>query len=209
MGFYRFARALILGVCSLLFRVRVRGREHVPASGPYVLAPTHRSILDIPFAAYVTRRRVRFMGKKELWESRLGALVFSALGGFPVDRAAGTAAVKAALSVLAAGEPVVVFPEGTRREGTRIEGLHQGAAYLAVKTAVPIVPVGIGGSEAILARGKVIPRLRRVAVVVGEPLVPKQPEKTFDRDDVRRLTHELEGELQRLFDRAFALAGSA
>ncbi len=205
MIFYPLARGLVVGACRALFRVRLRGKELVPPAGPYVVAPTHRSILDIPFSATITRRRVRFMGKKELWESRLGARLFTALGGFPVDRDAGTGAVKAALGWLEAGEPVVVFPEGTRRSGGEVADLHEGAAYLALKAGVPLVPVGIAGSEAILASGKVVPRLRRVAVVVGRPLAPQTAPGAASRAEVHRLTAELAAELQELFDRAAAL----
>jgi 1-acyl-sn-glycerol-3-phosphate acyltransferase len=202
VSFYRFAHALVVGTCRAVFRVRLHGAERVPPAGAYVIAPTHRSILDIPFAATITHRRVRFMGKKELWESRLGGSLFTALGGFPVDRDAGAAAVRAALACLDDGEPVVVFPEGTRRHGRDVVDLHEGAAYLAVKADVPVVPIGIGGSEEILASGKVVPRLRRVAVVVGSPLTPRVTTSHDARAEVRRLTSELTTELQRLFDQA-------
>lgn len=203
-GFYQFARVVLVGLSYLLFRLRVRGRELVPARGAYVLAPTHRSLLDIPFAASVTRRRVRYMGKKELWGSSVGNWLFTALGGFPVDRSAGSGAVRAALSRLDDGEPVVVFPEGTRRHGSKVVDLQQGAAYLAVKRGVPLVPVGIAGSEEILASGKLLPSLQRVAIVVGPPIHPQGGTggKRVDRDEVARLTGALEAELQRLFDEA-------
>ena len=68
MTFYRVARPIVLSICRMLFRVRVSGLEHVPASGSYIVAPTHRSLLDIPFAAYTTKRRIRFMAKEELFE---------------------------------------------------------------------------------------------------------------------------------------------
>jgi 1-acyl-sn-glycerol-3-phosphate acyltransferase len=110
--------------------------------------------------------------------------------------------VKSALAVLDGGEPVVVFPEGTRRHGDRIEDLQQGAAYLAVKRGVPLLPVGIAGTEEILAPGRAIPRLRKVAVVIGPPIHPRTTGKHVDRAEVSRLTDELEHELQDLFDDA-------
>ncbi len=204
-AFYQVARFVLVGGCSLLFRMKVRGAETVPASGAYVVAPTHRSILDSFLAASVTRRRVRFMGKQELWVNRPVSWLLTALGGFPVDRGAGSAAVKAALSVLGDGEPVVVFPEGTRRHGKTIEDLQEGAAYLAVKRGVPLVPVGIAGTEEILASGKVIPRLEKVAVVIGPPIHPRTTGTTVDRAEVTRMTLELANELQRLFDEAGGL----
>ena len=201
-AFYQSARFVLVGGCYLLFRMKVRNTEVVPASGAYVVAPTHRSILDTFIAASVTRKRVRFMGKQELWANPAASWLLSALGGFPVDRGAGSGAVKAALSVIDEGEPVVVFPEGTRRHGDTIEDLQQGAAYLAVKRGVPLLPVGIAGTEEILARGRAIPRLKKVAVMIGRPIHPRTAGKTVDRAEVTRLTEELEQELQRLYDDA-------
>lgn len=205
--FNRVAHVIVAGLSRLAFRLRIEGREHLPPSGAFVIAPSHRSILDSFFAGIVTRRRVRFMAKKELWGNKLLGWLVEKVGAFPVDRSAGSGAVKAALAVLAAGEPVVVFPEGTRRRGPRITDLHEGAAYLAVKTGVPLVPVGIGGSEAILPSGASIPRFEKVRVVVGEPLVPvTSRSRGVDRAEVRRLTTELEVAVQRLFTDAEARA---
>jgi 1-acyl-sn-glycerol-3-phosphate acyltransferase len=201
-AFYQIARVVLVGGCFVLFRMKVRNTEVVPTSGAYVVAPTHRSILDTFIAASVTRRRVRFMGKQELWANATVSWLLTTLGGFPVDRDAGSGAVKAALSVIDGGEPVVVFPEGTRRHGDRIEDLQQGAAYLAVKRGVPLVPVGIAGTEEILAPGRAIPRLKRVAVVIGRPIHPRTTGKTVDRAEVARLTDELAHKLQALFDEA-------
>lgn len=201
-AFYQFARLVLVGGCYVLFGLKVYGRDLVPDRGAYVLAPTHRSIIDTFVAASVTRQRVRFMGKQSLWANPLVSWLLSALGGFPVDREAGTAAVKAALEVLTDGEPVVVFPEGTRRSGPEIVDLHQGAAYLAVKHGVPLVPIGIAGTEEILSRGRTIPRLKRVAIVVGQPLYPTTTGRIANRDEVARLTAVLETELQQLFDDA-------
>lgn len=205
LAFYRFARAVLVGLCYLLFRVKVIGKDRVPPSGPYIVAPTHRSIIDIFLTATITRRRIRFMGKQELWSTRFGAWLFSSLGGFPVDRSAGTGAVRAALDRLAEGEPVVVFPEGTRRRGRMVVDLKDGAAFLAAKAGVPIVPVGIAGSEDIMPSGSPMIRLRRVAVVVGEPITPAPGTSSgrARKREVETITEHLGTELQQLFDTAF------
>ena len=147
-AFYQFARAIVVGFAYTWNRARVEGRERVPAHGPFVLAPVHRSNMDTPFTSVVTRRRVRFMGKDSLWRKPFWAWFLSALGGFPVSR--GTVdleAMKRCLEVLEAGEPLVLFPEGERKAGPTVQPLFEGAAYLALKAGVPIVPIGIGGSE--------------------------------------------------------------
>ncbi len=102
---------------------------------------------------------------------------------------------------------MALFPEGTRRHGSAVADLFDGTAYLAVKLGVPIVPVGIGGSEEILASGKKLPRLKKVALVVGPPIEPPPGATTRKRSDLVAITSELEVELQRLFDRAMQDAG--
>jgi 1-acyl-sn-glycerol-3-phosphate acyltransferase len=202
---YGFVRALVAGLCKLLWRIEVVHRERVPATGPCVLAPSHRSFLDTPFLACVTRRRIRFMGKASLWRYGWSARFFSALGGFPVERGGpDRAAMRAALAALAGGEPLGMFPEGTRRTGPVVEDLLDGVAYVAARVGVPIVPIGIGGSEGIMAKGRKLPRLGRVVVIVGEPIHP--PARTSGasvrRADVAALTKELQAAVQGLFDAA-------
>ncbi len=102
---------------------------------------------------------------------------------------------------------MAVFPEGTRRSGAEIGELFDGAAFLAIKLGVPIVPVGIGGSEHILPKGKVFPRIHRVAVSVGHPIMPPVLEGRARRAAATRLTAQLHEELQRCFDDAARLAG--
>jgi 1-acyl-sn-glycerol-3-phosphate acyltransferase len=207
--FYRLCRALVITPFKILFRVHVRGREKLPRSGAYVVAPSHRSLMDIFFTPYISRRRLRFMAKQELYERRFFAWLFTALGGFPVERgAADRTALRAAQDVLRGGEPLVVFPEGTRNSGPEIGTLFDGAAYLAARLGVPLVPIGVGGTEQILASGRSIPRLHRVAIVVGDPIQPRQPDGTrVRRQEIADLTAKLRVVLQECFDEAQALAG--
>jgi len=209
LGAYRFVRALVAGLCKLLWRIKVVHPERVPKTGACVLAPSHRSYLDTPFLACVTRRRIRFMGKAEMWKYPRAGRFFTALGGFPVDRTgADRAAMRAAEAALAGGEPLGMFPEGTRRSGPVVEDLHHGVAFVAARMGVPIVPIGIGGSERILARDRKIPKLTKVVVVVGEPIHPpaREPGASVRRSDVAALTERLTAEVQKLFDEAEALA---
>ena len=206
---YRFVRALVHGLSKLLWRIKVVHPERVPATGACVLAPSHRSYLDTPFLACVTRRRIRFMGKAELWKYGWSAKFFTALGGFPVDRAgADRAALRAAQAALEGGEPLGMFPEGTRRSGPVVEDLHHGVAFLAARLGVPIVPIGIGGSETILARDRKLPKLTKVVMIVGEPISPPARESgaSVRRGDVAALTEQLRHAIQKLFDEAEAAA---
>jgi 1-acyl-sn-glycerol-3-phosphate acyltransferase len=210
LAFYALVRFLVVQTFAGLWnRTTVEGREHVPATGAFILAPVHRSNMDTPYAAATTRRRLRFMGKDSLWKTKAPAWTLSALGGFPVSR--GTIdreALQRCSEVLAAGEPLVVFPEGERKNGPVVQPLFEGAAYLAARAGVPIVPVGIGGSERAMAKGARFIRPTKVAVVVGEPMwVESEPGVRVPREATRELTARLYEELQRLFDSAQVRAG--
>ena len=203
--FYAFWRTVIVLLARILFGVQVRGRNRVPKSGNFVLAPSHRSTLDIPLAAAVTTRRMRFMAKRELWHGKFWSWVFDELGAVPVDRDGGDrAALRVLETALVDGEPIVVFPEGTRREGTELGPLFSGASYLALKQGVPIVPVGIGGSEEIIVRRWGIPVFSRVCVVVGEPIVCTRTDGTIKRSVIAATDDELRARLQGCFDDARA-----
>ncbi len=207
---YKLVRFILAVFCRIWCRMSIEGRENVPLTGEFLLAPTHRSILDTPIASGVTRRRMRFMGADKYWKNGAFGRLLTALGGFPVTR--GTAdreALKRCIAVLEHGEPLVLFPEGERKSGPLVHPLFDGAAFVAVKAGVPIVPVGIGGSERAMPKGAKFIRPCKVHVVIGKPLqtttVNGRPKE--QRDAARRVTTELHAELQRVFDIAQARIG--
>src|SRR3954447_22424850 len=115
---YRVVRALIEAVARVLFALTMEGTEHIPAGRPFVLAPVHRSNVDFALAGCVTKRRMRFMAKDSLWKVPLLRNLVEALGAYRVNR--GTAdreALRLTEDMLKRGEPVVMFPEGTRKSG--------------------------------------------------------------------------------------------
>jgi len=206
---YSLVRNLLLVLCKLWFRVSVSGREHLPRSGPYIIAPVHRSNIDTPLSAFVTRRRVRFMGKDSLWKQKQIGAFLSLLGGFPVTR--GTAdleALKRCVSVLDAGEPLVMFPEGTRQSGPTLHPLFEGPAYVALKRGVPIVPVGIGGSERVMRKGSKMIWPHKCHVTIGEAIsVEHGGSGRVDRERMTQITAELAARLQVVFDDARRRSG--
>lgn len=208
--FYRFMRSIVVGVCVAFTRTRVVGKHNIPKTGAFLLAPIHRSNVDTPLAAAVTTRRLRFMGKDSIWKIAPIGWIISALGAFPVTR--GTAdreALKRCIAVLEAGEPLVLFPEGTRQSGPVVHPLFDGAAYVAVKAGVPIIPVGIGGSEGVMPKGAKMIYPRKCVIVVGEPITaPRDESGKVPRSAVKEVTDTLSKELQRLFDEAQRLAGT-
>ena len=210
LAWYRFARAVVMVPSWFMWRMRYTGLENLPQTTPYVLAPVHRSYIDALLAGYVSTRRVRFMGKEEMWQTPWVAKLFSSLGGFPVRR--GTAdreALRICERILAAGEPVVLFPEGSRQSGPIVQPLFAGPAFVAVRANVPIVPLGIGGSEKAMPKGAKWLRPTRIALAVGRPIWPPPGAdgQRVPRRVVQELTNRLQTELQEVFDTAQALAG--
>jgi 1-acyl-sn-glycerol-3-phosphate acyltransferase len=160
---YRVARVVVSTLLRSWFRLRIRGREHVPTDGAAILAPNHKNFLDPFFIGISLRRPVRYMAKAELLKGPAG-WVLSRLGAFPVRRGeADAGALQTARRILESGELVVIFPEGTRVEAADALGSpHHGAGRLAGETAAPIVPVAISGTSH-LWRGA-LPKLKRVQI---------------------------------------------
>jgi 1-acyl-sn-glycerol-3-phosphate acyltransferase len=209
MATYRVVRSLVCWFTQAFTRLHIDGREHLPVTGAYVLAPVHRSYVDTPIIACVSSRRIRFMGKQEMWKyPRLGWL-FSALGAFPVDRGGvDREALSRCVGVLEAGEPLVMFPEGERKDGSRIHPLFDGAAFVAARAGVPIVPVGIGGSARVMPRRAAMIHPKKVHVVIGEPFTVDVGESgRVPRRAITEASERLSVELQRLFDLAESRVG--
>ena len=206
---YGAIRGLFFGLAKLYFRLESRGREHMPAHGPFVLAPVHRSNLDFILMSTLTRTRMRYMGKASIWKWSWGGKFVSMLGAFPVHRgSADRAALRTCLKVIENGEPVLIFPEGTRRSGPVIEDLFDGPAYVAARAGVPIVPVGIGGSDMAMPVGAKFIKPHKIVLLVGEPIIPPVGDGSgrVRRSVVRELTEQLHQALQPLYDEARRLA---
>ena len=206
MWVYRLVRRTIMVVLYPYFRVQRRGGEHFRMDGPVIVAPVHRSNLDTPLLSGMGHRRLRALSKESLFHNRFFGAFLSALGAFPVRR--GTAdreAIREAIKMLDAGEQVVVFPEGARQTGPRVEAVFDGVSYLAYRTGAAVVPVGIAGTEAAMASGTRLPRPVRVALVAGPPI--RRPEGRMTRPQVTHFSETVRERLQAVFDEAQALAG--
>jgi 1-acyl-sn-glycerol-3-phosphate acyltransferase len=207
---YRVERSIFTGAMWAMFRPKVTGKEHIPETGPVILAPVHRSFADFGFAAFCTPRKLFFMTKDEMWKNeRLGKLLLS-VGAFPVHReSADREALQRAEEVLRKDSVLVLFPEGTRREGVVIEDLMEGAAFLSARTGAPIVPIGIGGSDLAMPKGSAIPKPRTIQVVIG-PAIPPPPRTgggRVSRSSVHAATEALVPKLQAVYDEARAKTG--
>lgn len=205
MWVYRTVRGAVRLVLFPYLRVQHRGREHLDIDGPVLLAPTHRSHLDSLVLAGVGSRRMRALAKESLFTNRVFAWLIAALGAFPVRRGeADRDAMRTAVSILAAGEQLIVFPEGTRQTGPDVSGVFDGTAYLASRSGAAIVPVGIAGTEQAMPPAAWVPRRSRVGVVAGEPLRP--PEGRPSRRQLAEFSREMAERLQQVFDEAHELA---
>jgi 1-acyl-sn-glycerol-3-phosphate acyltransferase len=202
---YRAIRGTFNVLMWCMFRPKVVGRQYVPAGGPVILAPVHRSFADFGFVSFCSNRKLFFMTKDSMWKNKLLGKFLLMMGAFPVHReSADREALQRAEEVLLRGEVLVLFPEGTRRSGPVIEDLMEGAAFLSARTGAPIIPIGIGGSDLAMPVGKALPKPYKIQVVMGEAIPP--PARTgggrVSRSAVHRATEDLVGQLQAVYDEA-------
>jgi glycerol-3-phosphate dehydrogenase (NAD(P)+) len=163
-------RAVLLPAFLVYLRLERIGREHLPRSGPLLLASNHRSFLDPFVIGTLVRRPVYYMAKRELFEKRWQAWLLNALGAFPVDRGVGDgAAMDTARVILERGDCVVLFPEGTRIRTGPLAEPKRGAGRLALETGALVAPVAVIGSEEVRRGWRIRPR--KVRVRVGRPLL--------------------------------------
>jgi 1-acyl-sn-glycerol-3-phosphate acyltransferase len=161
-------RRLVVLLIRTIFRLRVVGAEHLPTSGPVLIAGNHTGFLDGPIVFVILPRPSSFLVKSELY-SGPWAKVLQFARQIPVRRGApDRTALRRALDVLAAGGVLGVFPEGTRGEG-RLESVQHGIGYLALRAGCPVVPVVCKGTAEALPKGKLLPRFRAPVDVVFGP----------------------------------------
>jgi 1-acyl-sn-glycerol-3-phosphate acyltransferase len=171
---YDVLKFLLSGFVRIYHRTVVTGMERVP-DGPLIVVGNHVSYLDSFYVGALFPRPVHFMAKAEAFENRLAALFLRFAGAFPVNRAKPEVhTIRTALRLLQSGQVVGIFPEGGIKGDNSFQELKQGAAYLAVRSGCPVVPVFIEGTERALPMGSWWIRPEKVAVRFGEVIVPPQ-----------------------------------
>lgn len=205
-GVQDLVRLVMLPLSMLLYRVRTSDCEHVPGSGPAIIAPNHFSAMDHFFCGIYLRRRVRFMAKSQLFKGALAGVLKHA-GAFPVRRGQrDEQAIATALAILAAGGAVVIYPEGGRSRTKRIaERARPGVGRLALESGAPVVPVAIHGSQRV--RGWRRLRFPRVQVAYGPPL-RYAPVADCSREQQQAAADEVLAQVRVLYDTLSASAAA-
>jgi 1-acyl-sn-glycerol-3-phosphate acyltransferase len=189
----------------LIWRPTVEGLEHVPGTGGAIFAGNHLSVADELFLGAVVPRHVAFWAKSEYFTGTgfrgwLTRAVVGGLGAIPVERTGGRAALSAfdaAIPALKAGELVAIYPEGTRSPDGRLYRGRTGVARLALAAEVPVIPVGVLGTDKIQPIGARLPRLGTgITIRFGKPL--DFSGRPADRSSLRHITDEVMAEIQKL-----------
>ena len=190
---YKIAAAVVKPLMRTWFRIRLEGQEHIPETGPVILASNHRSNMDPVLLASAVERPVAFMAKAELFVPPLG-WIMRWIGQFPVRRGGiDREALRRTDSVLARGSMLGLFPEGTRGDGT-FSAVHPGLAYIVVRQGCPVLPVVIFGTERVRRRFGWLPFASPVRIVIGPPI--DLPASTGDRAARRAASEVLRRRLQ-------------
>lgn len=160
---YDFAKAIILIITKIIFRIKVNGLENIPKQGPCVLCFNHRSLLDPPVLGVYIPRKLSFMAKEELFHIPVLGFLIKHLGAFPVKRGAGDiGAIKAALKILQEGKVLTMYPEGTRMKSGKVGKPKPGVALIATKAQVPVIPIAATGDYKLF---------HKITINVGKPIV--------------------------------------
>ncbi|GAB4104033.1 lysophospholipid acyltransferase family protein [Micromonospora taraxaci] len=210
---YWLLKYVLLGpLLKLIFRPRVEGLDHVPATGPVILASNHLSFFDSIFIPLIVSRRVTFVAKAEYFtgkgiKGRLMKMFFVGTGTIPVDRSGGQAARAALdtqLRVLRAQGVAGIYPEGTRSPDGRLYRGKTGVARLALESGAVVVPVAMLNADELQPPGRLLPRVGQVRVRFGAPLdFSRYAGLAGDRFVERAVTDEVMYELMELSGREY------
>ncbi len=206
--FYWIMKHIVVGPLLLgIFRPWTRGLENIPEEGPVILASNHLSFVDSIFLPLIVDRRVVFLAKSEYFTGKglkgwMTRVFFEAAGQLPIDRSGGKASeasLNTGLRVLSEGKVLGIYPEGTRSpDGVLYRG-RTGIARMVLEAGVPVVPVAMIGTAEVMPIGSKLPKIRRIGMVLGEPLdFSRFQGLESDRFILRSVTDEIVYELMRL-----------
>ena len=196
--YHLFKWSVVSPVLHSYLRGRIYGARKVPMQGPLIIVANHASNFDPPLLANCVRRPVSFMAKESLFEVPVLAAGIRAYGAYPVKRgSADRSAIRAALTQLDKGWAVGIFLQGVRTPDGRVPAPKLGAALIAAKAQVPLLPVSLWGTEQILKKGAAIPRPSPVTIRIGEPIPPPADK---DKAALEAITQRCVDEIHALHD---------
>lgn len=215
---------LMIRVFRLIFmllglRIEVRGGQNLPTSGPAIVACNHIGYLDFAFVGLAGHRRdrlVRFMAKQSTFDNPISGPLMRAMRHIPVDRSCGAPAARQARDALRRGEMVGIFPEATISPSWTLKPFMRGAATLAAREQVPLIPVAVWGGQRVLSVGGrwSLRRGKAISILIGEPICPVEtsvdPADTADaaggqnsqKDEASSVNAVLRRRMQSLLDQA-------
>lgn len=194
----------IIGTAKMLFKVlglrfQMEGTEHVPTKGGALLAFNHVSYIDFVLgglAAQPSRRLVRFMAKREVFDHTIGGPVMRSMHHISVDRADGGGSMDEALRYLQAGEVVGIFPEATISRSFEVKELKSGATRIAAQAGVPLIPVALWGTQRLMTKDhpRDFSRGKTIEIRVGDPMYPTGKEPFAETAELHARLSTLVGE---------------
>jgi 1-acyl-sn-glycerol-3-phosphate acyltransferase len=206
--FYWFMKNLVAGpILKTVFRPWVTGLDNIPKTGGVILASNHLSFIDSVFLPLVIDRRIFFLAKSDYFSGKglkgfATKAFMNGTGMLPIDRSGGKASeasLNTGLRVLHEGEVLGIYPEGTRSPDGKLYRGRTGVARMILEGDVPVVPVAMIDTEKVMPIGTRIPKVKRIGIVIGEPLdFSRFKGMESDRFILRSITDEIMYELNRL-----------
>lgn len=179
--YYLLKWSVVSPLLHTYFRVKIYGAENVPQSGGVIAVSNHASYFDPPILSNCVRRPVAFMAKEELFRVPVFKQAIQLYGAYPVKRSQGDrAALRAALQAIESGWVAAVFLQGTRSADARITAPKLGAAWIAAKSQVPLLPISLWGTEKILVKGSSFPQPVPLTVRIGKAIAPPASSQKAD-----------------------------
>ena len=189
--FYYLLRFIVSLLSSLFLNRQVLGKENMPKDTACIIVANHVNLLDSPILGVSLGRKVYFMAKEELFHSRVFGWMAYQFGAFSVakgrlNRRAG----RRALELLANGQTLIIYPEGRRSDDGKLGQGYSGAALLAVKSGVSIVPVGISGTKQLVGKKWFFKR-PKITLNIGQPFTLAASHDKLSKEETAHLTHEV------------------